>query len=1423
MRLAFTGGKPVRGDLVRSAGSPRAIGAVALVVCFLVMLAQTQPSMGVGRRATGATPTSEPSAGAAAASAARAGTGPAAPRPARLPSPATTLPAGWERSGDVMATVQGDASGLHVLVADERSAYSWRTVATLGDPGVETTQWVGQGCVTASGRYMVVVYAPRQVTNMAGEMGVLARAAIVNLATGATRQLGGGYSVAYFDPGCGTGEDAVLTRGGWGGDTPGLPASTGLEMVDAATGKTVSDVTVAGQATSAVPYEGSVVAAYRQGIARFGANGRYRILARTRAVPFRMVPDGSGGLGYEVLHGNQVNLYRLAGGRVSLAGSAPERSVQLVGSGGKAWLTGPGAARIRGLPAAWRPLNVAAGSVISTTGELAVTGTASGARTGAARADPTAALPVTVSAQVLSGMRPHEDFSVPASAAGPAPLARAGGRPSSGTRQGGPRAAAGPAVTAASSASPATTTTSPDRTCAISVDDPSVQAYQPAFNQVEWAADQAVHGDLTSTRPAGLYGSALPSYTPDALFPNWKLTGGGTVPAQVLLGVLTQESNLQQASVHVIQGQTSNPLTSFNWFGNWVDNNDEYTEGNTVDWAAADCGYGIGQITTGMCLAQGRNHDSECTYGQPMSATSQLAVAVDYQANIAAAVQDLASDWDQLAADGMTISGVIDGTTYTGPQYISDWYMALWAYNSGLEPNAANGNTTGCTPGPDCTDASGNGPGGNWGLGYADNPVNPAYPPDRPVFPSSSSSGYQTPDGGSYSPSWDMSHPQYWTYQEKVLSWAFDAVTLYNYNTGTDQQAFAYASGNPAYPPLTDFCDPDDDNCDPTFVDNTQPTASGGDPCQLSNDHCWWHVASPNPIACNGSCGAEKLTYSLGSAAPANPTIAAQFQEACSTAPLPSDAVIVGEDSPGGGSCPGQNWTEAAPMTWQFGADTSTSPATYPSKIYFDQIGAGFGGHFWFSYTIPNISKAASDPPGTQPSPVPAPGDSALQITGTWPAPSSVSGWTNILVHIPSYGALDPQAEYQISTSGSATPTDRIVNQNQQQNTWVSLGTFDLSSGAAVSLSNVTFSGLGQDIAWNGLAYVPSQAPAYDYVALGDSYSSGQGLPPYQPDSAYDNTSTGGIASNCDRSQTQAYPDLVDLPGTSEPVATAASVPGSGDEFDFLACNGQWTTQITETAADNSVPYGQVDQAPDANVPAWDAYSLGYDELPQADTGYLNASTSLVSITSGGDDARFVKVLTACFEAEAESIATAGITDDCTNGYTIPGDPKPADVYEGQVISDLGPHLLQDYKEIAALAPNAEIIVIDYPNLFDGDTQATGCVTNLVDPANASLFDEWGDDMRTAIEQAVHQAIADGINISMINADPAFSGHKICDSDNWINGITATNGSAVVGPGSFHPTAQGEQEFATLVNECVDSDIPAADLITSAGTCGETF
>lgn len=1311
-----------------------------------------------------------------------------AAQPSRLADPAKMLSPGWNQSADRIVAVQGDQSGLHVLVADEASGYEWQTVATLGDPGVLTSGWIGQACVTGDGQYAVVVYAPREVTNMAGAMGVLGRVAIVSLESGTVRQVGGGYSVAYFDPGCGTGDQAVLTRGGWGGDTSALPASTGLQMINASTGVTSMNVAVPGQATSPVPYQGEIAAAYGSGISEIGAGGQTRLLARTTGVPFRLVTDGAGGLGFETQGSGQVLLHRLAAGRVSQVGSAAEGTLQLAAQGGRVWVTGASSSALRGLSTDWRSVSAPAGSLVSTTGQFAATSVASVGEKSQQPGDPES---VQIQGQLLQGSRARVKFTVPTTS--DLSQDESAGKPL------GPRAAAVPAT-----AGSGTTPVSADRTCGIALDDPSIQAYQPGFNQVEWAADQAVQGTLTDTRAAELYGSALPSYTPQGMFPLPSLTGGGRIPAQVLLGVLTQESNLQQASVHVVQGQASNPLTSFNWYGNWIDS---FTvESDNINWAASDCGYGIGQITSGMCLSQGANNDPECQYAAPLSDTDQLAVAVDYQANIAKAAQILADYWNQLEADHITVNGGESDAA----NYIDNWYMTLWAYNSGLEPGSSEyGNTSGCTPGPSCTDSN-----GDWGLGYADNPANPAYPPDRPVFPDGSASNYLAPGGNSYSPDWDMSHPQYWTYQEKVISWAFDSVTLFNYNTQSDQQAFAYASGNAEYPPTSDFCT-SDDYCDPSVLNDTSPTASS-DPCELTGsndtDHCWWHWPVTWSGDCtSGSCGISVLTYSAGASAPADPTIATEFAPDCTLGSLPSDAVIVGTDESAMG-CPGQDWTSAGSMTWNFGEDNSND--TYPSKIYLDQIGSGFGGHFWFSYTIPND---AYDPTtGNQPSTTtaPQPADADLKITGTWPAPSSVSGWTQIYAHIPVYGAWDPQANYQIYPGDNEAVQHSVVNQAQQANTWVSLGVFDLSAGASVSLSNVTYSGYGRDIAWNALAYVPSSKPAYDYVALGDSYSSGQGLTPYMSDSNY---SYDGMTSECDRSKTQAYPDLVVAPGSTTSIADQAATPGSGYQFSFLACNGQWTTQITESAADEqeAPEYGQVAQSPMQNVPAWDSLDLGYGELPQADQGYLNANTNLVTMTTGGDDARFASVLETCIPHQT-------LTGSCD--ATLSGDPSALNVYEPEVIADLPLHLEQVYKTIATDAPNAEIIVIAYPNLFTDDQNSDGCleVPYEVGPGLADWLNKMGDDMRTATETAVSWAISQGIDINMINADPAFEGHESCDSPyNWINYETA--GFPAPGGGSFHPNFEGQVEFADLVDECLNNDIPSAYTIPADGTCAKLY
>ncbi|MCY1649791.1 hypothetical protein OVA19_03265 [Streptomyces sp. SL203] len=238
-----------------------------------------------------------------------------------------TLGPGWRTSHDRMWTTTGDARGMHLLVADERSGYAWRTAATLAEPGFDTDAWIGNACVTASGKRAVVVYAPRTFTNKAELFSRGAFAAVVDLTTGDVTKLRRQVSLAYYNPGCGAGEEAVLTQSG-GEDK----SSTRLLRVDAATGKVAEPVEVTGQLTSAVPAGGGrIVAADTSRIVSVAADGRRSTLAATDAVPFRLTPDQDGGLTFLDRSGDRATARHLTAGQ--LKSPASRRTASPLGHG----------------------------------------------------------------------------------------------------------------------------------------------------------------------------------------------------------------------------------------------------------------------------------------------------------------------------------------------------------------------------------------------------------------------------------------------------------------------------------------------------------------------------------------------------------------------------------------------------------------------------------------------------------------------------------------------------------------------------------------------------------------------------------------------------------------------------------------------------------------------------------------------------------------------------------------------------------------------------------------------------------------------------------------------------------------------------------------------------------------------------------
>jgi lysophospholipase L1-like esterase len=410
-------------------------------------------------------------------------------------------------------------------------------------------------------------------------------------------------------------------------------------------------------------------------------------------------------------------------------------------------------------------------------------------------------------------------------------------------------------------------------------------------------------------------------------------------------------------------------------------------------------------------------------------------------------------------------------------------------------------------------------------------------------------------------------------------------------------------------------------------------------------------------------------------------------------------------------------------------------------------LGVGYGGHTYFAHTV-------------------SPTDTDHIVTGTWTPPATVTGYQQIFVHLPPNGADTAQAPYTITTGNGETET-RVVNQRWNANTWVSLGVFNLKKGAnSVSLSNASYQDYldgNVDISFDAIAYSKTVAQP-EYVALGDSYSAGEGLQPFLETS--DIHSDGSLPTNaCHRSATQAYP---------ESVARALSIT----DFHFLACSGATTGSI-DSALDSSATF----------VGPW-------GEQPQLTQGYLDSHTTLVTLTIGGNDARFADVLKGCIAA----------LEDCDGpGYyltTSAGvDPKPLIQYEPIVINNLLGPLEIAYGDIKAAAPNATIDVIGYPHLLP----ASDAIAELDCPITMGLLPDsaqWLNSMADLLDSVIQQA-ASAEGVHYIDPRSAFTGHDACSAAPWINGVIAVSssgsGTNIPGSGTFHPNSTGASELATVV------------------------
>jgi lysophospholipase L1-like esterase len=233
------------------------------------------------------------------------------------------------------------------------------------------------------------------------------------------------------------------------------------------------------------------------------------------------------------------------------------------------------------------------------------------------------------------------------------------------------------------------------------------------------------------------------------------------------------------------------------------------------------------------------------------------------------------------------------------------------------------------------------------------------------------------------------------------------------------------------------------------------------------------------------------------------------------------------------------------------------------------------------------------------------------------------------------------------------------------------------------------------------LAAAPASAAATNYVALGDSYSSGVG--------------TGGPYSGggCKRSNS-AYPALW----------ASSHAPAS---FAFVACSGAKTADVLA----NQV-------------------------------GSLSSSTTLVTISIGGNDAGFTDVITTC---------TLNDDQTCINRV------EQAKTFAR---NDLPARLNNVYTQIRQRSPSARVIVLGYPRFYK---VPGSCFAGLSDTKRSAINS--GADVLADVTRGRVAAFG----FTFVDLRNPWSTHEICGSgERWLNSL--------VWPAeeSYHPTTSGQSK-----------------------------
>ncbi|MEK8143926.1 SGNH/GDSL hydrolase family protein [Streptomyces sp. M10(2022)] len=157
--------------------------------------------------------------------------------------------------------------------------------------------------------------------------------------------------------------------------------------------------------------------------------------------------------------------------------------------------------------------------------------------------------------------------------------------------------------------------------------------------------------------------------------------------------------------------------------------------------------------------------------------------------------------------------------------------------------------------------------------------------------------------------------------------------------------------------------------------------------------------------------------------------------------------------------------------------------------------------------------------------------------------------------------------------------------------------------------------------------------------------------------------------------------------------------------------------------------------------------------------GALSSSTTLVSLTAGGNDVGFADVMQTCvLQSEANCVSRV-------------------DTAVSQMESSLPGALDSLYGQVSSRAPQAQVVVLGYPRFY----QLSGsCIAGLTETERGAINNA-SDVLNDVLAKRAANA---GFTFSSVVDE--FTGHELCSGDAWIHSVSVP----IIN--SYHPKAIGQ-------------------------------